>query len=106
LTDEQVKANQRLRGRFSEVVEWMVVEEAERHYLYHLMDSSGRLLYIGISNNPYNRMNSHLKGRPGLAKMIVVESYATRQECREAEKQAIAKFCPPLNVKFGIVTAR
>ena len=78
-------------------------------HIYELRskDSLGTLLYIGQSANPKARLYDHIKRNPLKSphagrfygqdiEMVVLESYATRGEARQAETlHKVAKGLPP-----------
>lgn len=97
LTESQKATNDLLRLKLKDCVEWEVEHRTPRYFLYHLLDGERALLYIGITNSPYIRLDNHLKTKVGVAKMVVVESFETRKECVAAERRAIRKLRPPLN---------
>lgn len=69
-----------------------------RTSLYRLYDSNGQLLYIGISNNPEKRFNTHRwhKGKPWRHEIasFTAKWFDTREEAEVAEIKAIRSELP------------
>ncbi|MET7429601.1 GIY-YIG nuclease family protein [Streptomyces flaveolus] len=70
-----------------------------RTSLYRLFDSEGRLLYIGISNNPEKRFNTHRWTKPWRQEIAsyTAEWLDTREEAEAAEIEAIRSELPAYN---------
>lgn len=70
--------------------------------LYHLLDDQGRLLYIGQSSRPEARILQHKQNVAAgwtrdIASWEFFGPFATREEARAREAEAIVLFCPPWN---------
>lgn len=71
--------------------------------LYRHFDKDGVLLYIGISLNPFNRLNQHFIVSEWVTEItdIKIEWYDTREEAVEAERQAIKMEKNPCSTIMG-----
>lgn len=74
----------------------------ERTALYRLYDAEGRLMYIGISANPGERLKAHRYnlGRQEWARLVArqaIEWHPSRSAALEAEEVAIRRERPPHN---------
>ncbi|MFC9268967.1 GntR family transcriptional regulator [Streptomyces zhihengii] len=71
----------------------------ERTALYRLFDADGRLLYIGISNNPEYRFNQHRRDKPWwpLVARNEVTWFDSLPDAAAAEKVAIKAESPAHN---------
>jgi len=77
-----------------------VTERAERTALYRFYDADGRLLYVGISNNPESRWKGHrysIKRWPALVARRADEWFDSRTEAEAAEVAAIKDEKPRFN---------
>lgn len=64
--------------------------------LYRHYDSSGRLLYIGISLHAINRLNDHMRGSDWRSKIarVEMEQHPSRLSALRSERAAIKKEKP------------
>lgn len=71
--------------------------------LYRFFDSSGRLLYIGISNRWTDRLVQHRREKPWFDQVaqVTVHKYPSRQAVEQAEREAIASERPLYNVQHN-----
>lgn len=69
--------------------------------LYSHFDAAGKLLYIGISLNPLNRLRQHNQTAEWHDKIarVEIEQFPTRCAALEAERKAILRENPSCNVK-------
>lgn len=81
---------------------------AVSHELYRHFDREGRLLYVGITNNPPARLANHRKNPENpwweaLAEggWTTYQRFASREELRAAERTAIKKERPLWNVQHN-----
>jgi predicted DNA-binding transcriptional regulator AlpA len=93
------------RWRAADVVAWKETPAPPRKpptCLYRHFDSSGALLYVGISLNALVRMSRHSRDSRWFDRVatITVERFPTRQEALLAERKAVATEKPPFNVKL------
>jgi excinuclease UvrABC nuclease subunit len=72
---------------------------AAKHCLYRHYDSSGVLLYVGISLNAVLRLGQHRKGSEWfeLITTITIEHFRSRRQAVKAERKAIRKERPKFN---------
>lgn len=65
-----------------------------------MFDQNGDLIYVGITCNPPARIKQHSKDKEWFSEVtnITLESFRTRHELEEAEKQAIRTERPKYNV--------
>jgi hypothetical protein len=94
------------------VIQWERDREAERvafavrpkgHHLYRHFDEGGKLLYVGISVHAVSRLASHKQTSPwvwSVARMEI-QTFPTRQEAEEAEREAIRTERPLFNSTHG-----
>lgn len=70
----------------------------KRTSLYRHFDSSGRLLYVGISKNALARIEGHA-GACWYDQIatVTIERFGTREDARKAEQKAIASEGPAYN---------
>lgn len=62
------------------------------YFLYRMYDRRGRLLYLGCSSNPANRVRTHYLTRwwgQYVVRVVLSEPYDTQEEAYRAERQAI-----------------
>lgn len=108
-----VRTQYRERGRFvasfdvfPEPTEHRLAPEAvklsfrRRAYVYRHWDETGRLLYVGVTEQFHDRQRIHRKNSPWMAFVakITKEAYDTRVEAELAESRAIAHEAPVFNV--------
>lgn len=76
--------------------------------LYRYFDSSGRLLYVGISNSAFARSHQHRRKASwwDLASSMVIEHHPDRERALIAEAHAIVKERPIYNVALNGQTRR
>lgn len=69
------------------------------HVLYRFFDSDGKLLYIGITNNPQRRFQNHRATKPWFAEVAhsTMEYYSSRDDLAAAEAAAIMAELPKYN---------
>ena len=69
------------------------------HCLYRFYADDGALLYVGITNNPVNRFDSHASDKPWWHEVrgITMEPYPDRDSVLRAEARAIEVECPRHN---------
>jgi predicted GIY-YIG superfamily endonuclease len=71
-------------------------------FLYRFFDSTGRLLYVGITLAPLKRFRQHMLDHTAWmmdVAQIVPTWFETREEAREAEKEAIRTENPIYNIE-------
>ncbi len=70
-------------------------------FLYRLYDGTGRLLYIGITDNVRTRMNGHSNTQPWWEAVtrVIVETHPDRVAAETAEWNAILAEKPVFNVQ-------
>lgn len=76
------------------------------HILYRFYDADDELLYIGITNNPQNRFNSHRTDKSWFKKVIrsTMQHFPTREALAFAEIHAIQSERPKYNINHSIST--
>jgi hypothetical protein len=69
-------------------------------YLYRHFDSTGSLLYVGISLSAITRLQQHKKSRwfKDICK-TTIESFDTREQAKNAERNAITTENPRFNIQ-------
>lgn len=79
-----------------------------RTALYRLLAANGRLLYVGISNNPDTRWGGHSTNQPWWHEVAdrKVEWFANRRAAEEAEVKAIKEERPLHNKQHAVPTQR
>ncbi|GAA0897782.1 GIY-YIG nuclease family protein [Pseudonocardia zijingensis] len=72
-------------------------------FLYRLRDSTGRLLYVGITDNVRARMTAHARTQPWWSDVadVAVETHPSRQAALRAEAEAIRDEAPLWNIARG-----
>ncbi|GAA3267840.1 GIY-YIG nuclease family protein [Streptomyces lavendulae] len=81
----------------------MTAAPAERTALYRLFDSTDRLLYVGITDNPRKRFGEHAATKewwPSVAERQV-EWHATRLDAEASEREAIQRERPKWNIRHA-----
>jgi len=70
---------------------WKVFGESGpgREFLYLLSDSAGRLVYVGITWNPFVRWTSHSRKQAWWSKV----AYATVWRCSDADARPLETLC-------------
>lgn len=70
-----------------------------RTAVYRAYDDQDRLLYVGISPEPFDRLSQHARTRswPSHAGRLTISWHDTRDEARAVEKDAIATEDPVFN---------
>jgi len=70
--------------------------------LYRHFNKNNNLLYIGVSLNVLSRLYQHKLNTHWFSEitLVTIQSFDTREEALEAEKDAIAKEKPLYNIKF------
>lgn len=70
------------------------------HALYRFYSDGGQLLYVGITNNPGNRLQQHQQDKPWWHEVagISVEKHPSREAALAAEARAIAVEHPRYNL--------
>jgi hypothetical protein len=78
----------------------MLNQVAVMQAVYRMFDASGNLLYVGVTGNINNRFGSHMDKRwfP-LVTNISLEWFPTRAQAEIAERRAIERELPRLNVQ-------
>lgn len=73
------------------------------HALYRFLDTSGELLYVGVTNNPSRRFTQHGVSRDWWHEVetIRMERHESREAVLEAERAAIIAERPRYNVKHN-----
>jgi predicted GIY-YIG superfamily endonuclease len=68
--------------------------------LYKHYDSTGDLLYVGVSTNPFSRTKTHLRNSHWSRKISVItfEKFENKKEALEAEFKAITNENPKYNI--------
>jgi predicted GIY-YIG superfamily endonuclease len=74
-------------------------DSPERTALYRLYDADGRLLYIGITNDPNRRWAQHARSSRWWPKVVTkkIEWLQSRSASLAAEKVEIERLNPPYN---------
>ena len=74
------------------------------HVLYRFFNSTGQLLYIGITMNPPQRFKEHRDSKDWWTEVagITVENYPNRTALAEAERRAIKVERPRHNIAHNI----
>lgn len=69
--------------------------------VYRACSPTGDLLYVGITDQLYQRMAAHSASSPWwhLADHLLLEECATRSAARVREAELIQRFAPPFNVQ-------
>lgn len=78
---------------------------AGRVWLYRLFDSTGKLLYVGVTNNPDARFRTHRRQKawwPEVASHTLTE-YEYRAHAFRCEKEAIRDENPAYNIVRAMV---
>lgn len=77
-----------------------IENEHQLYYLYRFYNTAGRLLYVGISNNPDRRWDEHEDDKPwwGEVEDQTSERVGTMREALDAEEDAIRRERPLYNV--------
>jgi ribosome-binding protein aMBF1 (putative translation factor) len=72
--------------------------------LYRHFDASGALLYVGISCNPFRRLNEHADRSNWSEKIaaVTLEWFASREEAEQAERGAIFAEKPKFNTMHSV----
>ncbi len=67
--------------------------------LYRMFDTKGRLLYVGISKSPFERLGQHRAGKEWWTEIasVTMTHYPARPDALEAEAAAITAECPIYN---------
>jgi predicted GIY-YIG superfamily endonuclease len=80
----------------------------ERTALYRLYDTRGRLLYVGITNNPEVRWQTHAREKPWWPKVAnkTLEWFETRKSAQRVERIEIAEERPAFNLQHNPGRAR
>ncbi|GJF06569.1 GIY-YIG nuclease family protein [Pseudonocardia sp. D17] len=75
--------------------------EDKPHALYRFFDSSERLLYVGITNDPTRRFEQHRSTKPWWTEVATVriEQHASRSKALAAERAAIVAEHPIHNIQ-------
>lgn len=75
------------------------------HILYRHYNNPGRLLYVGITNDPPQRLRDHRQGSEwwDLVATTTYERFTSRAELMAAEQQAIRTEFPIFNVCYNPV---
>jgi predicted GIY-YIG superfamily endonuclease len=75
-----------------------------RTALYRVFDVSGKLLYVGISQNPDVRLGQHSQTKPWWVAVAErkIEWHETRAEAAAAEKVAIKSEMPHWNINHAV----
>lgn len=71
--------------------------------LYRQFNRDGKLLYVGISINAFERFRQHAKDKTWIDTVasMTIEHFASRQEALDAERAAIESECPLWNIVFN-----
>lgn len=74
--------------------------EHQTHALYRFYDTTGTLLYVGITADPGARWRKHAHGKPWWHEItqITIETHPTRAAVLEAERAAIITEKPRHNI--------
>ncbi|MEV6504812.1 DnaB-like helicase N-terminal domain-containing protein [Streptomyces sp. NPDC051642] len=80
----------------------------QRTALYRLLAASGRLLYVGISNNPDFRWSTHSNNQPWWPEVAdrKIEWFDSREDASAAEIEAIKEERPLYNKQHSVVSVR
>lgn len=75
-----------------------------RTAVYRLFDIDGRLLYVGISNNPHARWRSHAHTKPWWGDVVTreIEWHPTREGAEQAETHLVGALRPKWNTAPGM----
>jgi len=76
---------------------------AQSNVLYRFLNSSGTLLYVGITMNPPQRFKAHQSGKDWWSEVsdIKIETFDTRELLAQAEKETIVKEKPLYNFIYN-----
>jgi hypothetical protein len=76
---------------------------SEQHFLYRLWDSARRLLYVGVTNSPRDRIKEHKAEKPWwyMVDDVTTETFSTREDALRAERVALATESPIFNFKHS-----
>ena len=76
----------------------------ERTALYRFYDSQGKLLYVGITNDPWRRWREHVLAKPWYpqVKHQAVTWYDAEWQARKAETRAIRTERPEFNIAGAV----
>jgi predicted GIY-YIG superfamily endonuclease len=76
----------------------------ERTALYRFYDGQGKLLYAGITNDPWRRWREHVRGKPWYpqVKHQAVTWYDSEWQARRAETRAIRAELPEFNIAGAV----
>lgn len=68
--------------------------------VYRCLDADGRLLYVGMTEQPRRRLRVHELTKSWWPKvgLITLEEYRTREEAAAAEREAILGEAPAFNI--------
>lgn len=86
--------------RQSRRLEFPIPEEPKKiifEYVYGLYDSEAKLVYIGVTNNPTERLKQH-KRQKNFTELKILEQFVERAEAEQKEKELIKKHNPKLNI--------
>ena len=72
--------------------------------LYRMFDCDGQLLYVGISQNWFNRLNTHFSSKPWVDEItnITIAWYASTPAAALAERTAIRWENPVYNIQSAV----
>lgn len=79
------------------MINWNVVAEPGRFYVYRLLDSNQHIIYVGMTMHPKDRLRDHLRNKDGIARMIVMFSFDNVYDCALKEFDEINRLSPRLN---------
>lgn len=86
-------------------IEDVTPKTIERQYLYRWYDIEDRLLYVGITNDPFGRSHAHISRHKFFKENIIAKTlfkvYDSREEVMEAERLAIIEEKPIYNVIYN-----
>lgn len=74
---------------------------SDQHFLYRHFDEGGRLLYVGITNDPGRRIQQHIDASKWWrsVRRVEIETFASRHAALLAEEAAIWRERPVHNIK-------
>jgi predicted GIY-YIG superfamily endonuclease len=77
------------------------VDKNKWSYVYGLV-KNGEILYVGLSDTPYKRYKSHLRGKLEYdwEVELTLLGKGIREEMKIVERQMIKKYKPPLNIDY------
>jgi hypothetical protein len=95
-SEEQLRIRE-IRKFVIDHVDWAVEQISRGYYVYHLIDTAGEIVYVGMTANPYARLVTHLSKKAGVVGMVIVKACDNPVECFASETEEIARLNPKYN---------